>query len=297
MALQGSQFSPGIDARARQRIWEAALLECAALFGLALTLQGLPLSLPSGLRTPVNLLLALTPALLWLGNSWLRGGYRPPIRSAALGCLLICGLVCNALCLPLIKQVYEVQRWLPLESAINRIIGYSLTIGLTQAITLWVVVRYAVPRRVLQLRLDLLVCCRAAATGYATVAGLDFALDAGPTLSSQAFNVFNTTVVLNCVAIILAYAVAELYFRRNLFLLLPMLLAALAALLAGSAIPLVAGFSNAGISALQPVASVNPLFGSLFSLGLLLVTWVVFRFLFANAGSEAGAAGSADGFS
>ena len=289
MAHPDPQLPAGIGARSQQRIWEAALLECGVLLGMALFLQSLAPALPDALRTLPNLLLALVPALLWLGNSWWRGGYRPPIRSAAFGCLLVTGLVCNALCLPLIEHVYEVQRWLPLESAINRIIGYSFSVGLTQALALWLVVRYSVPRRDLEVRLDMLVCCRAAAVGYAVVAGLDNALDVRPTLSAQAFTVFNTTVALNCVAIILAYALAELYFRRNLYLLLPMSITAFAAFVSGSAIPLVAGFSNADISSLQPVGRTSPLLGSLYSLGLLLMTWTVFRFLFANAGSGANA--------
>ncbi len=272
--------------RSQQQVQEAALLECTALFVLALLLQGLSPVPSAGLRLYANLLIALAPALLWLGNSWLRSSGRPQLRANALACMIISGLVCRAVCLPLIEQVYEVQRWLALESAVNRIIGYSLTAGLTQTMALWCVVRYAVPRYTLGNRFDLLPCCRAAAAGYATVAGLHHALSTGPTAVAQAFATFNITVALNCVAIILAYALAELYFRRNLFLLLPLALSALAAMVAGSAIPLVAGFSNAGISSLQAVASESPLSGSVYSLGLLLATWAVFRFLFANAGSD-----------
>ena len=297
MALPDPLLSAGIGTRSQQRIWEAALLECGVLFGLAFILQNFSPFLPEALRTLLNLLLALVPALLWLGNSWWRGGYRLPIRSAAFGCLLVTGLVGNALCLPLIEHVYEVQRWLPLESAINRIIGYSFTVGLAQALSLWLVVRYAVPRRDLEVRLDLLVCCRAAAVGYAVVAGLDNALEVHPTLSAQAFTVFNTTVALNCVAIIIAYALAELYFRRNLHLLLPMSITAFAAFVSGSAIPLVAGLSNAEINSLQPVARTSPLLGSLYSLGMLLATWFVFRFLFANAGSGTSVVVRDNGFS
>ena len=286
MALPESQFPDSDRAAWQQRIWDSAWLECGLLLGLAFVLRSFPLALPATLRTPANLLTALMPALLWLGNSWWRGGHRPPVRRAALGCLLIAGLVCSAICLPLIEQVYEVQRWLPLESAINRIIGYSVTVGLTQATALWLVLRYAVPRRELQARTEVLVCGRAAAVGYATVSGLAHALEIYPTLSAQGFAVFNSTAALNCVGIILAYGLAELYFSRDFFLLLPAGMTVLAAFVSGSAIPMVAGFSNAGLSSLALVSSVSPQIGSLFYLGLLLSVWAVFRFLFANAGPE-----------
>jgi len=294
MALPYPPASTGGGNETQQLAWDAAWLECGLLFGLAIVLRSLPLSLPSALQTPVNLLLALAPALFWLGYSELRSAYRPPVRRAAIGCMLISGLVGNALSLPLIEEVYEVRRWLPLESAINRIIGYSFTVGLTQALTLWLVVRHAVPRRDLLTRVDLLVYCRAAAVGYTVVTCLDFALAVRPLPAAQAFQVFNTAAALNCVAIILAYGLAELYFRRELFLLLPMLTASLAALVSGSAIPLVAGFNSAAILALEPFAAVSPLIGSLYSLGLLLTVWAVVRFLFTNAGAGTNAVTRAD---
>ena len=273
------------------------MLECGLLFMLALVLEGLAISLPTALRVPGNLLIALLPALFWLLNSWWRGGYQSRLRFAATGCAVITGLLCNALCLPLIANVFEVHRWLPLADAVTRILGYSLTAGLTQALAVWLVVRFAVPRRELTERLDLLVCCRAAATGYILVVALDFTLVTGPTTSALAVHVFNQTAALNCVAIIVSYALAELYFRRELFLPMPMLVTALAAFVSGSAIPLVSGLENASLSALQPVSDTRPLFGSFYSLGLLLAVLVVFRFLSANAGAASTPAPDSDGSS
>ena len=279
----------------QQRVWEAALLECGLLFMLAFVLQGLALTLPAALDRPVSLLIALLPGILWLLNSWWRGAYRPILRKSATACVLVTGLLCNAICLPLIEQVYETERWLPLENAITRIIGYSLTVGLTQALAVWLVVRYAVPRQDLAERLDLLVCCRAAALGDIVISSIDHAMTAAPTTGSQSVYVFNTAAALNCVAIIVSYAVAELYFRRAVFLLLPMIVTAFAAFVSGSSIPLVAGFSNAGLSSLQFVSDTSPLFGSFFSLGMLLTTWVVFRFLYATTGTGQHALVRSDG--
>ena len=289
--LEPRSFS-GTGIVPRQRVWEAILLESGLLFMLALVLQGLSIVFPPALRSPGNLLIALLPGLLWLLNSWWRGGYQPQLRFAATGCAVIAGLLCNALCLPLIENVLEVQRWLPLENAVIRILGYSLTVGLTQALAIWFVVRFAVPRQDLAERLDLLVCCRAAATGYILVATLDFALESSPTVSALAVTVFNITAALNCVAIIVSYALAELYFRRELFLPLPMIVVSLAAFVSGSAIPLVSGLGNASLSSLQPESVTRPLFGNFYSLGLLLTVLVVFRFLSANA--EAGSVPSPD---
>lgn len=280
MASPQPRQPAGPATAAQQRVWEAVLLECGPLFMLALLLEGLAFTLPATLRGAGSIAVSLLPALVWLLNSWWRGGYRPRLRMAATGCLLVAGLLCNAICLPLINEFYDVQGWLPLASAINRIAGYSLTVGLTQALALWLVVRHAAPRRDLTQRLDVLVCLRAAATGYAVVASLDHALRVGPSFSAQAAQVFNILASLNCAAIMLAHALEGLYFRRNLFLLRPALTVALAALVAGSAVPLVAGLGNAGISSLQPVAAASPLPGNFYSLAMLLAVWLIVRFLF-----------------
>ncbi len=264
---------------------------------LALVLEGLAISLPTALRSPGNLLIALLPALFWLLNSWWRGAWQRRLRLAATGCAVITGLLCNALCLPLIENFLEVHRWLPLADAVTRILGYSLTVGLTQALAIWFVVRFAVARRDLTGRPDLLVCCRAAATGYILVASLDFALDARPMASALAVHVFNQTAVLNCVAIMVSYALAELYFRRELFLPMPMLVTALAAFVSGSAIPLVSGLGNASLSALQPVSETRPLLGNFYSMGLLLAVLIVFRFLSVNADAGSTPVPDSDGAS
>ena len=281
----------------RQRVWDAIMLECGLLFMFALALEGLAISLPTALRGPGNLLIGLLPALIWILNSWWRGGYPRRLRFAATSCAVITGLLCNALSLPLIENVFEVHRWLPLADAVTRILGYSLTVGLTQALAIWYVVRFAIARRDLTDRLDLLVCCRAAATGYILVAALDFAMDSGPTAGALAVQVFNQTAALNCVAIMVSYALAELYFRRELFLPLPMLVTVMAAFVSGSAIPLVAGLGNASLRALQPISATRPLLGSFYSLGLLLVVLVVFRFLSVNAGAGSTPTPDGDGAS
>ncbi|MBZ0298730.1 MAG: PrsW family intramembrane metalloprotease, partial [Anaerolineae bacterium] len=265
-----------------RRAWLSVALELGTLFGIVLGLYLVTrfISIPEGLYQPLNILIALLPVGIWLIFSWSREARVPRPRQRLVTIVVIAALVANALGLPIIQQVFQVERWLPLQSAINRIIGYTFSVGLIQAILMYLIMRYTIWPDHLRVRLDAVAYGTACAVGYATVVNLDFVLSNATSPDVTAMNVFNQLALLSCGGIIIGYGLAEITFNRYPFPLLLAATIALAAFATGVGIPLIAGFTNAGISPENPVSSVNPILGVLFATGLLAGISIIFSFLF-----------------
>jgi hypothetical protein len=93
-------------------------------------------------------------------------------------------------------------------------------------------------------------------------------------------NTFNQQAILLCTGIIIGYALAEVAFNAHPFPLIPALALALAAIVTGIAIPLVAGFANTSILPQSPVGAVSPIQGFLFAAALVILVSAIFNFLF-----------------
>src|SRR5690606_31017121 len=100
------------------------------------------------------LAMSLLPVGLWLIFSWWRERSVPQPRQNLMAVAVISGLAANAISLPLIEQIFQPSRWLPLESALNRIIGYAFTVGLVQAVTLYLTMRFTIWPNQMRIRLD-----------------------------------------------------------------------------------------------------------------------------------------------
>jgi RsiW-degrading membrane proteinase PrsW (M82 family) len=264
-----------------RRVWSSIALEAGVFFAFAIALYVLTrfITIPTTLYRPLNLAMSMLPVALWMLFSWWRERAVPQPRRSLIAVAVISGLVANAISLPLIEQVFQPSRWLPLESALNRIIGYAFTVGLIQAVTIYLTLRFTIWPDNLRIRLDGVAYGAASAVGYATVLNLKFVLSTSTLPSVAAMHIFDQTVPLLCGGIIIGYGLAEVAFNRHIF---PPLLAAtmaLSAFVTGIAIPLVAGFANTSVSPLNPVATSNPLLGFLFSAGLLFVISNIFSFL------------------
>jgi RsiW-degrading membrane proteinase PrsW (M82 family) len=268
-----------------RRVWLSIALESGIFFAVAIGLYVLTrfVTLPSQLYRPLNLAMTMLPVALWVIFSWWRERFVPQPRHNLIAVAVISGLAANAISLPLIEQIFQPSRWLPLESALNRIIGYAFTVGLVQAVTLYLTMRFTIWPNQMRIRLDGVAYGAASAIGYATVLNLKFVLSTSTIPSVAAMQIFDQIVPLLCGGIIIGYGLAEVAFNRHIF---PPLLAAtiaLSAFITGIAIPLVSGFANTSISPLAPVSTSNPLLGFLFSAGLLFLISNVFSFLFSVA--------------
>ena len=194
--------------------------------------------------------------------------------------VVISALLANAISLPLVDQVFQIERWLPLESALNRIVGYTFTAGLVQALIVYLAIRFTTWPDHFRIRLDGVAYGASSAVGYATVLNLKFVLTGTPFPAFAAINTFEQVAILLCIGVVVGYGLAEVAFNQRIFPLLLVATIALSAFIVGAAIPLITGFANARMSVENPVGSVNPLLGLLFSAGLLFVISNVFSFLF-----------------
>ncbi len=132
----------------RARIWRAGWLIAFILAGSAfavLLLTGLVgLALDGLARNAVNMALVLMPAGVW----WL-AYYRPTRRAGAvlpsiLWLVLGGALLTNGVAVPIVHDVFEIDRWLVTAPGSTRIIAYTLIVGFLQEYLKWAAVRYTV---------------------------------------------------------------------------------------------------------------------------------------------------------
>ena len=274
-----------------RRVWVSIVLESSILFTLTVALFVLTgfintQNIPASLLQLINLVLACVPLLLWLVFSWWRERSVPQPRQNLIAVVIVTALAANALGLPVINDIFQVERWLSLESAINRIVGYSFTIRIVQSIIVYLVVRYTAWSTNFRTRHDGIAYGRAAALGYATVLNLQFVLTQISEPNITAMNIFNQTAVLIGTGIILGYGLVETRLNNQPFPLLMVAMVALSSFVTGLAIPLVSGFTNASLSTIVPISTASPLLGFLFSAGLLIIVGLIFWLLFNNTDRE-----------
>jgi hypothetical protein len=265
-----------------RRVWPSIALEVGIFVGITiiLFLAVRFVNLPADVMTPLNLLLVGLPVGLWLIFSWWRERLVPEPRRNLLAVVVIAWLAANGVGAPVITDIFQVERWLPLENAINRMVGYAFTVGLVQAVIVYLVLRYTVWSHNFRIRLDGVAYGAACAVGYATALNIQFVQTTPAPPDITAMNIFGNTALLLCSGIIIGYGLAEIGFNLHPFPLLLTITLAFAALLTGIAIPLIAGFTNTAISAENPISDVSPIQGFLFVTALLVVVSFIFNFLF-----------------
>lgn len=270
------------------RVWPAIVIESVALFVIAFVLLVIErlvgITLGRTANQVVGVILGLMPAVLWSIVALWRERLVPEPRARLLGVFLISGLAASAVGVTLVDQFFQVERWLPLASAINRILGYSFTVGITQEMLKFLVVRYTVWPSCIRTRLDTIAYGTAGAIGYVTVLNLHFVFRGAPAPDIVASQVFAKFALHVAASGIVAFGLAELYLGRPTPLLLPAMVG-MAALLAGIEQPVRAGLVSASLSLGQSVT--QPLLGLLFSLGLLTGVLILVGFLFTRSEQQA----------
>lgn len=271
-----------------RRAWVSIIIECAILFGVTAALYVLVnfigINLRGDLRQALNLLVALLPALLWIVFSLYRERAVEMPRQRLAAVAIVSALVANAVGIPFVESVFQPDRWLPLGSAIERIIGYTFTIGITQELLKYIVVRYLAWNSDFRDRYDSLAYCAASAIGYATIVTVRYALNGNPSPDVVAAFTFDTICIGLGGSFIVSFGLSEVRFGRPFPLLQALTLAAAAAV-SGAGVPLRTGLVNASFSLLGAYPS--PLFGIILSAVILIGAGVVIGFLYRNAEREA----------
>ena len=267
-----------------RRVWPSIILEmgilgsiCVAVFFgtrlLNIQLSGASLSI-------VEAVLIAVPVVLWIVFSLLREQTVDLPRFRLLIVMVITLLAANAITIPVANALFQTSAWLPHEATVQRIIGYTFTLGISQAITQYLVVYYCVYPRGLRVRADSIAYFAAAAVGYAAILNIHFMLDSSPALDVLAITVFANQATSLAVSFLLAFGLAEVRFARPTPFLM-MIMVALSALVYGLSISFRGGLINGGFSLLGGAAS--PLYGFVLSAGLFVAVGFIIAFFFRTA--------------
>ena len=266
-----------------RRVWQSIAIESGIMLAVAgaafVVFNVLSVRLPRTLAQPVNALLALLPFGLWLLFSFWRERFALQPRKRLLAVAVISALVASGVSIPFIESVFQPERWLPTASAINRIVGYTFTVGIVQEALKYLVVRYLVFPDLFRTRLDGIAYCAASAVGYATMLNIQFVLSGAALPDTVAFYVFGTIAINLAGSVLVSYGMAEVRFDNPSPFLLTTTVA-LAALVNGIAIPIRGGLVNAGFSLEGGTSS--PVLGLGLSAGVLAATVIVVSFLYSS---------------
>ena len=265
-----------------RRAWRSIFIETGTMMVAMVLIFGLVniigLQVPDDFRLYSNIILAISPAIMWLLFSRLPENNAVEPRRRLLTTFTVTALVANAIGIPLIDSIFEPDSWLPLQSNVNRILGYMLTVGILQEFLKYLVLRYIVWPDYYRIRRDAVAYGAATAVAYAMVLNLNYVL-ANPAAASDVMmmRVFATLSIHLVGSIIVAFGLSETLFSDALSLFMPMMIM-LAALLAGIAITLRSSFLNATLG--LSVSAQREIFGLLFSLVFFVAPMAVFYFLF-----------------
>ena len=271
-----------------RRVWSSIGIESLILFTVTLLvfvfINLLKIPIPNRIYGIIDSGLALLPVVLWLYFSWWRERAVPQPRVRLLTVAIISALAANAIGVPLINNLLQVDRWLPLSSAVNRIIGYAFTVGIVQQFIQYSVIRYAAWSDHLRVRLDGVAYGAAAGIGYASILNLHAIFPDAPAPDVAAARIFANVTLYFLTGILLGYGLSELRLGSP-SLLLPVFTIALGALITGIAIPLRAGLVNASLN--LGVSAPRPILGIIFSALLFVVTAFALSFFYDNAERQA----------
>lgn len=265
-----------------RRAWRSIFLESGTVLGMMLVIfvlvNFIGLDIPLEFREYANVILALMPAILWMGFSRIPENSALEPRRRLLTTFTVTALVANAIGIPLVNTIFEPDAWLPLQSNLNRILGYTLTVGVLHEFLKYLVLRYIVYPDYFRIRTDAIAYGAATAIAYATVINVTYVL-ANPTAAPDVviMRVFAVLSIQIVGSIIVAFGLSETLFSNALSFFMPMMIM-LSALLAGMAITLRASFLNATLE--LTISSQREIVGLLFSIIFYLVPMAIFFFLF-----------------
>jgi hypothetical protein len=273
-----------------RRVWRSVLIEgsilAVVLVGLYGALGLVGLNIPTALVGPLNAVLVLLPALLWGYFSWLQEMTVPQPRRQLGAVFALAALVASAVGVPLVNEFLQPDQWLSLDSAVNRIIGYTVTTGITQEFIKYFLTRSVVRADLYRVRTDVLAYSLAVAVGYSTMLSIQF-LRATPDAQPDMLMLRVVTIYAMHLAgsAVLSYGLMELYLGSGSIFLLPATLV-IAAAITGVALPLRSGLVNTQIAlhnaagALSTTYPPRALYGVGFALALLAVPQVLVAFLY-----------------
>ena len=285
----GPTYIPPVeDERERRppyrRVWRTATIEAILLLvptALVLGLERLGLRLSGGSTLQAfRIGFALLPLALWFMFSFV-GEYqsRNP-RHGLLTVLIVSALGANAIGVPLAERLFVVDTWLSTATGATRIIGYMVTISITQEFIKYAAVRYSVWPAAIRIRIDGPAYMLTAAIGYATVLNLNYVFDANALPSATVLRITEFTLSQVAVSTIMGFFLSEMKLSALPALTLP------AGLLLASVVNALSITLRAGlvVGPISPTSTASiPAQGLGVPILLLVFMFSAFNFLINNA--------------
>lgn len=265
-----------------RRAWRSVIIESGILLVLLLfffiSFNLLPLHVEGNTLISLNIVLAISPTLLWIIFSRVPEDNVEEPRRRLLTTFTVTALVANAVGIPLIDNVFQPEAWLPLQSPMNRILGYMVTVGILQELLKYLVLRYIVWPGYYRVRIDAIAYGAATAVAYAMVINLNYVFK-NPTAAPDVVmaRVFANLAIQVVGSTFVAFGLSETRFSSAFSIFLPFMVV-LAALLTGIAIPVRTELMNAGLA--LTISSQKEIFGLLFSIIFYAAPMAVMFFLF-----------------
>lgn len=287
-ALRGRLIDPikdDLEIYPYRRVWGSLISETLILFALAAVVFVMSnlfaIRLPNDITALSSIGFVLLPFTLWLILSVLRERSVPQPRRRLVVVFVIAALATNAIALPFIEDTLQPDRWLSLESAINRILGYTFSLGIVQELTKYLVLRYTVWHDLLRTRTDAVAYSIAAALGFATMQNVAFIVaNPGISLEVVTFRVVENVAINLAGSLFVSLGLSETRFDHPTPFFMTVTVA-LGALITGIAQPILSGLVNAPFSMRGVYA--RPLFGFGFALALFAITVIITFFLYNSA--------------
>jgi protease PrsW len=127
----------------------------------------------------VGLVLALIPALVWLGFFYRQDRLEPEPRTMVIGEFLLGLLVATAIAIPLLDRVFDVGSWLS-GSPLIHLLGGILVVGFVQEGLTYLTLRLSVyDSREFDERTDGIIYGTAVGLGFATALNIAFVIESG----------------------------------------------------------------------------------------------------------------------
>lgn len=165
-------------AQDRRSVWASGVVQIVGVLvfvGLvALIVSRTKLVLDGAALVWAGVVLALIPALLWLGFFYQQDRLEPEPKGFVLAVFLLGGLLASAAGIPLVRDLFQVQAWMSRSAAAN-ILGSILIIGFVQEFLKYAAVRYSVylsPE--FDERIDGVIYGTAAGLGFATMLNIHY---------------------------------------------------------------------------------------------------------------------------
>lgn len=251
-----------------RRVWRSIVIQVSIVILITISIVSLgeifAIQFDNSFNFIISGSLVFFPIILWLLFSVLPESFAIEPRSNLVSVAIISGLAASAIGIPLVNEFFQIDRWLPLESALQRILGFTFTVGIIDSALKFIIIRYISFPQGLRMRTDAIAYCVASAVGYSFVVNLHLISEIQPTYSIAMLYIFSNYTIHLASSMFIAYGLSETYFNNPIPIILPISIC-LAAFVVGIISPLVSGLMS------SPLTVNGNADRPLFSLGFLII--------------------------